>query len=85
MDTVQQINNLQKHNIHNKTKRLSKSNQTTTKNVSTIASNSKKILNNSNINKILNKQLITVQQKPVVPRSMITKPCGEFLSFIYFL
>jgi hypothetical protein len=87
VNNIQQNNNLLNHNIKNKTKRLNKSFQTTTKSDSILASTHKKpLLNNLNINQILNKQLITVQQKPVVPKNMISsKPSGEFFFFfIYF-
>lgn len=87
MNNIQQNNNLLKHNNKNKTKRLNKSIQTTTKSESYISSATKKpILNNSNINKILNEQLITVQQKPVIPKNMISsKSSGEFFIFFIFM
>uniref|UniRef100_A0A2S2QKY5 Transcriptional protein swt1 n=1 Tax=Sipha flava TaxID=143950 RepID=A0A2S2QKY5_9HEMI len=82
LNNIQQNNNLLNHNIKNKTKRLNKSFQTTTKSDSILASTHKKpLLNNLNINQILNKQLITVQQKPVVPKNMISsKPSETIIS-----
>jgi len=79
------------HNVKNKIKRLNQSTLGIKKKIPAIVSTAKKIISNtSEVNKMANKQLITVQQKPLVQKSIVLSNLSSknnlfhYLSYICF-
>jgi len=69
------------HNIKNRMKRLNESNHIIKMKIPTIISAAKKIKSNtSEVNKMVNRQLVTVQQKPIVLKSMVPSNHSKVIS-----
>jgi len=83
-----QNRNVLVHNIKNKTKRLNQLNHSINNNIPAMISTVKKVISHtSDVNKMVNKQLVTVQQKPVILKSMVPSSLSNkcHLFFIIWL
>lgn len=74
------------HNFKNKTKRLNKLNHSINKNIPAMISTMKKVISHTpDVNKMVNKQLVTMQQKPVILKSMVPSSLSSKCNLFFII